>query len=147
MKFAAPHSLMLAALACLFAPACLPAIPVVPVTPQNSAQVSGCTAVANWANGLTIGGMIVGLGDGTLGTVAASLPAGPAKTDLGYTSAGLAFLVAAGATVVGLEHSAYSSDRCVDVLGPLPTVTVDPTTVNWSLTDAGAATLPPEVNK
>jgi hypothetical protein len=112
---------LLAAIGSLFLPCCLPAIPVVPVTPQNSAQVSGCTAVSNWANGLTVGGMVVGIGDGTLGTIAASLPAGPAKTDLGYTSAGLAFLVAAGATVVGLEHAAYSSDRCVDVLGPLPT--------------------------
>ena len=126
---------LLVAIGSLFLPCCLPAIPVVPVTPANSAQVSDCTSVSNWANGLTVGGMIVGIGDGTLGTIAASLPAGAPKTDLGYTSAGLAFLVAAGATVVGLEHSAYSSDRCTDVLGPLPT-------------DAGAPdAFPPAVNK
>lgn len=131
---------LLVAIGSLFLPCCLPAIPVVPVTPANSAQVSGCTSVSNWANGLTVGGMIVGIGDGTLGTIAASLPAGAPKTDLGYTSAGLAFLVAAGATVVGLEHSAYSSDRCTDVLGPLPTAS--------AIADAGAPdAFPPAANK
>jgi hypothetical protein len=99
---------------------CLPAIPVVPTTPANQAQIKGCTEVANVSNALTIGGMVLSVGDGTLGTVAAALPAGPAKTDTGYLSAGIAFGIAAAAAVVGLEHSAYSSDRCVDVLGPLP---------------------------
>jgi hypothetical protein len=146
MKFATPHLCMLAALACpLYLTACLSSAPIVPETAANQDQIATCQATAELHNGVVVGDFVLGGAAPALGAVAAALPNGSGKTDLGITAAVTAGVLAVGATLVGYTASNFAASNCSSVVGQLPT---PPVTIVVS-PDAGAtsAAFPPAVQK
>jgi hypothetical protein len=99
---------------------CLPVEPIVPVTAANQSQVKACESIGDVHNGLVWGDMTIGVGAGTLGTIAAALPSEQAKTDLAVTAAAIAFLTAVGTGTIALETQAFTNDQCPTFVGSLP---------------------------
>lgn len=101
---------------------CIGSAPIVPVTPDNQAQVSSCENTAQWRNTLVVGDFLVTGAGGGLGAAGALVPASndSLKTDLaiGGAVAGAAALGITG--LVAMTTSNFQNSQCQQVVGPLP---------------------------
>ena len=101
---------------------CVSSAPVVPVTPDNAAQVSSCQNTAAWHNDLVVGDFVVGGAGAGLGAAAAIVPASNASLKDGLAiGSGAAGAIAAGLTgLVAFTTSNFQNSQCQSVVGPLP---------------------------
>jgi hypothetical protein len=107
--------------------ACVSAVPIAPVNPGNSAQVSGCQSIATEHNGFVLGGITFGAGSTVAGTVAAILPSSQQTAQTGLAigaaiGAGLTTIAMGGA---GLTAASFTNSNCSTFVGNLP-MTVRP---------------------
>jgi hypothetical protein len=107
------------ALAASFALGCLPP-PTVPVTPANTAQVSGCQTTTGTHNALVVSGFVLGGGTTALGAITALESGTNATKPLAITTAILGAAMTIDSTWAGFEAAAFASGHCSDVVGPLP---------------------------
>jgi hypothetical protein len=105
----------------LFASGCL-AVPTVQVTPQNQAEVSGCTANANWHNASWIAA-------GGLGAAGAGLGAAGALTDntntqhvLAGVGIGVGVVAVGAAAVEAVTAANYAGANCQEYVTPIQSV-------------------------
>lgn len=101
---------------------CISSAPIVPVTPENQAQISSCQNTATVHNGIVFGDFIVGGSTAAVAGVAAALPSTDvdAKTALAITAAVLGGLDIAGTAVASMTTANFTNSRCSDVVGALP---------------------------
>lgn len=101
---------------------CMSSTPVVPVTPENQAQVSACETAALEHNAFALGDYVFTGGALAAGAVAAALPSDNAsgRTDLAVTAAASAGIAGILTGLSRMTTSQFSAQRCVDVVGPLP---------------------------
>lgn len=99
---------------------CLSVAPVVPVTPQNQAQVSTCQGIASLHNGVVVGDFMIGGVTSGLAGVAAGVTDTRTKNDLaiGASIAGAIGMV--GTAVAGLTAADFAGSNCTTVVAPLP---------------------------
>jgi len=105
---------------------CLSSAPLVPITPDNTAQISSCENTATLHNGFLIGGFVVTGAAGGLGAAGALASDPQTKTDLaigGTIAAGAAVLAT---SLVAMSSSNYASNKCSAVIGPLPVAAPKP---------------------
>lgn len=102
---------------------CLASAPLVPVTPQNQAQVTACENTAATHNVAVISDFVFTGSAGTLGAVAALEPNVSTKNavDVGAAvSGGLAVLAS---SIVALSANNFANDQCSGLVGNLPVAT------------------------
>jgi hypothetical protein len=99
---------------------CLAANPIVPVTPQNSAEIASCSQDATIHNWAVVAGSILGGGAGALGTIASQESSVNTQKDLGYAVLGAGALGATAAVIAGIEAANYTTGGCAPLTGPLP---------------------------
>jgi hypothetical protein len=99
---------------------CISAVPVVPATPENQAQISQCQTIAADHNGLVIGDFVLSAGAAGLGAAAAGLTSPQAKTDVGAVTIGVGSVLVIGTALAGFTAADFSSSNCSQVVGPLP---------------------------
>ena len=110
--------LLLAALAiCLGG--CISAVPVEPVTPANTAQVSGCQNIASTHNDLVFGGFVFGGASTALGAISAFDQNPSDRTAYAITAAAVGALAAVDTAVTAFTSSEFANGHCSDVVGPL----------------------------
>jgi hypothetical protein len=99
---------------------CISAVPTVPVTPANSAQVSGCQSIAATHNDLVVAGFVLSGGATGLGAVAALDTNAGARTALAVSAAIVGAATAAATGWTALTSSEFANGQCSAVVGPLP---------------------------
>ena len=99
---------------------CISSAPIVPVTPQNSAQVSSCESSAAVHNDFVIGGFALGGISAGLGASGAVVSDTNAKTDLAIGAAIAGGLMLVDSAIVGLSASNFANSQCTSVVGALP---------------------------
>lgn len=102
---------------------CLSSAPIVPVTPQNQAQITQCENTATLHNAFVIGDFSLTGAGGVLGAVGALEPSSnpQAKTDLAIAAASAGGLAVVATSIAALSNSNFVDQQCSSVVGPLPT--------------------------
>lgn len=114
------------ALAALALTGCLSSAPLVPVTPQNAAQIAACQATWRAHGWLVIGAAILGpAGAAQTGVSALDGISPGAKTGLEIGSAGTVLAGATLGVVAAYEASSYAG-VCMALTGPLPAAAPKP---------------------
>jgi hypothetical protein len=98
---------------------CISAVPVVPETPANAAQISGCQNIATTHNDLVIGDFVLSGGATGVGAVAAFETGTDVRTALAITSAILGAATAVTTAVTAFTASEFTNGQCSAVVGPL----------------------------
>lgn len=99
---------------------CIGAVPTVPVTAGNAAQVQACQADATEYNIFVLGGVALGAGASGLSTVTAADSSLHGNVPLLIVAAVLTGLGTVAGVGTGLAASAFASGGCPKVVGALP---------------------------
>lgn len=100
--------------------ACLSGVPIVPVTPQNQAQVSGCQSTAGLHNALVFGDMAFSGGVTTLGAIGAIDTNSNTRAWLAGSAAVVGGLAAVDAAWTAVTSAQFANGNCPSVVGSLP---------------------------
>jgi hypothetical protein len=120
------------ALMCAILSGCLSALPVVPVTPQNQAQVTACETDEAVHNISVIAGTGLAGIAAAEGTIATQVTNQNTVKALGWSVLIEGAVAAVAASVAGVEAANYAQSACPSLLGVLP-VKPAPTTLIWHL--------------
>lgn len=102
----------------------LASTPIVPVTPQNQAQVAGCQSIAGAHNAIVVGDITLGAASTTLGAVSAAEPSQnqTTKVDFAIAAAAVAGVAAVGVGMVGVTAAEFVNGQCPTVVGDLTNI-------------------------
>ncbi len=100
--------------------ACLSGVPIVPVTPQNSAQVSSCQSTESLHNGLVVGDFVLGGATTGLASVSAAVADTATKNVLGVTAAIVGAVAVVDTAVTALTTQSFANGNCSALVGALP---------------------------
>jgi hypothetical protein len=100
---------------------CLSSAPIVPVTPQNQAQVSSCQNTATLHDDFVIGDFVLGGVASGLASASAAVSDQQTKTNFAIATAGVGGVLVIGTAVAAYTASNFVASQCANVVGPLPT--------------------------
>jgi hypothetical protein len=101
---------------------CISSAPIVPVTPENSAQVASCQSSAQVHNDVVIGGFVLGGISAGLGTAGATVTDTSAKNDLAISAAVVGGLALVDTAITGFSAQDFANGNCSSVVGALPSI-------------------------
>ena len=99
---------------------CISSAPIVPVTPENTSQVSTCQTIAADHNGIVVGDFVLSAGTAGLSAAAAGVSDPNTKTAVSAVAIGVGSALVLGTALAGFTAADFANSNCSQVVGALP---------------------------